>query len=144
MPTCPVPTVRIEAAIDLPWLLQPQGDGYGFGVRHPSTPVSVLGVPADGVAIAGVRTAISAVRDRRDWRVSEGAAVEWTDAENLGGNSASVRSALSTGQQWVDRFRRQAESISAALAASVEQSSAQARPKHVKFGFAHGSLQAEQ
>src|SRR5438128_7596726 len=97
MPTGPVPTVRIEAVIDLPWLLQAQGDGYGFGVRHPSAPVSVLGVPADGVAIAGVRTAISAVRDRRDWRVSEGAAVEWTDAENLGGNSASVRSAVSTG-----------------------------------------------
>src|SRR5438094_9302787 len=98
MPTGPVPTVRIEAAIDLPWLLQPQGNGYGCGVRHPSTPVSVLGVPADGVAIAGVRTAISAVRDRRDWRVSEGAAFGWTEVENLGGNAPSVRRALSRGQ----------------------------------------------
>ncbi|PYS54717.1 MAG: hypothetical protein DMG13_07260 [Acidobacteria bacterium] len=54
----------------------------------------MFGVSGDGVAVTGVRAAACAVRDRRDWRVSEGAAVVGADTESRSGNSASIREVI--------------------------------------------------
>src|SRR5437870_13027397 len=71
-------------------------DGYGSRLCDSGEAVSVFDMPADGVAVAGVRSSVFAIRDRRHRGISESPALEWTDIEDGWGNSAAGGDALST------------------------------------------------
>jgi len=96
MSACHMSTMRIEAAIGVPRFLHADGRGVWLGRCDPSTAVSVQGMPPDGVAVARVRIAVSAFRDRCDSDVSESATVARRNIESGRGNGTSGKHALPT------------------------------------------------